>query len=205
MDSNEAAIGNSSDLNDVQKFIYIRGYLTDGALNSISGLTLTNENYRKALTVLKKSYGNKQAIVSTRMEKLANLQVVSSDANMTVLRKLFDEIKSNLRSPEGEQLRIATVPIIQIIMNRLSQQLKIVASQNLSSDLLNFTKLLKIMKLEITAPENCDYNCDVIGKNDNFMSEDWLSFALALYSQPEKRPKLVFFAKVAIGYIDIPL
>ena len=199
MDSNEAAIGNSSDLNDVQKFTYIRGYLTDGAMNSISGLTLTNENYRKALTVLKKSYGNKQAIVSTRMEKLANLQVVSSDANMTVLRKLFDEIKSNLRSPESEQLRIAIVPIIPIIMNRLPQQLKTVASQNLSSDLLNFTKLLKIMKLEITAPENCDYNSDVIGKNDNFMSEDWLSFALALYSQPEKRPKLVFFAKVAIG------
>ena len=67
-------------------------------------------------------------------------------------------------------------------MNRLPHHLKTVASQNLSSDLLNLTELLKIMKLEITAPENCDYNSDSIGKNDNFMSEDWLSLAPALYS-----------------------
>ena len=67
--------------------------MTDAALKSISGLTLTNKNYGKALTILKERYGNKQVIVSTYIEKLANLQVVSSDANITGLRKLFDEIE----------------------------------------------------------------------------------------------------------------
>ena len=97
LDSYEAAIHNSSELSDVQKFTYLRSYLTDAALKSVSGLTLTNENYEKALTILKERYGNKQAIVSTHMEKLANLRVVSSDANITGLRKLFDEIESNVR------------------------------------------------------------------------------------------------------------
>ena len=72
--------------------------MTDAALKSVSSLTLTNKNYGKALTVLKERYGNKQAIVSTHMKKLANLQVVSSDANIKGLRKLLDEIESNVRS-----------------------------------------------------------------------------------------------------------
>ena len=95
LDSHEAAIHNSSELSDAQKFTYLRSYLTDAALKSISGLTLTNETYGKALTILKERYGNRQAIVSTHMEKLANLRVVSSDLNITSLRKLFDEIESN--------------------------------------------------------------------------------------------------------------
>ena len=43
----EAAIHNSSEVSDVQKFTYLRSYLTDAALKSVSGLTLTNENYGK--------------------------------------------------------------------------------------------------------------------------------------------------------------
>ena len=53
LDSYEAAIHNSSELNDAQKLTYLRSYLTDAALKSIGGLTLTNENYGKALTILK--------------------------------------------------------------------------------------------------------------------------------------------------------
>ena len=96
-----SAIHNSSELIDVQKFTYLQSYLTDAALKSVSGLKLTNENYGKALTILKECYENKQAIVSTHTEKLANLRVVSSDANITGLRKLFDEIESNVRSLES--------------------------------------------------------------------------------------------------------
>ena len=59
-----------------------------------------------------------------------------------------------------------------IVMNYLPQQLKLVAIRNLSSDLWDLTELLKIMKLEITARENCEYTSDRIGKNNNFMSED---------------------------------
>ena len=76
-----SAIHNSSELIDVQKFTYLRSYLTDAALKSVSGLKLTNENYGKALTILKECYENKQAIVSTHTE---NLRVVSSDANKPV-------------------------------------------------------------------------------------------------------------------------
>ena len=101
LDSCEAAIHDSSELSDYQIFTYLRSYLTDAALNSVSGLTLTNENYWKALTILKERYGNKQVIVSRPMKKLENLRVVSSDTNINGLRKLFDEIESIVMSLES--------------------------------------------------------------------------------------------------------
>ena len=75
MDFYEAVIYNSSELSDVQKFIQLRSYLGDVALKKISSLTVTNKNYGKALMILKKRFGNKQAIVLTHMEKLENLQI----------------------------------------------------------------------------------------------------------------------------------
>ena len=171
--------------------------MTDAALNSDSGLTLTNENYRKALTILKERYGNKQAMVSTHMKKLANLGVVSSDENIAGLSKLFDEIESNVGSLErlGVEANSCGSILVSIIMNRLPHQLKLVASRNLSSDLWDLTELLKIIKLETTARENCEYNSDRIGQNDNFMSKDCLGSASALYSQSEKRAKTCVFCK----------
>ena len=81
--------------------------------------------------------GNKQAIVSKHMEKLANLRVLSSDANINGLQKLFDEIESNVRSLEslGVKANIYGSLLVPIITNHLPHQLKLVASRNLSSDL----------------------------------------------------------------------
>ena len=92
--------------------------------------------------------------------------------------------------------------LVPIIMNRLPHQLKLVVSRNLSSDLWDLTEFLKIVKLEITARENCEFNGNRIGKNDNFMSEDCLCSASTVNQR--KGPKLVFFAKVTIGQIDVP-
>ena len=52
-DSFTAAIHNSVSLANVQKFNYLRSFLVDEALNCISGLPLTNDNYENALKLLK--------------------------------------------------------------------------------------------------------------------------------------------------------
>ena len=119
MDSYETAIYTFSDLSDSQKFTYLRSYLKDAVLKSIGGSTLTNENYWKFLTILNERHGNKQAIVSTYMEKLANLQFL----NITGLEKLFDEIESNVRSLESleveEKANNCGSLLVSVIMNRL--------------------------------------------------------------------------------------
>ena len=131
------------------------------------------------------------------MENLANLRVVSSDANINGLWKLFDEIESNVRSLESSGVEANSYGslIVPIIMNCLPHQLKLVASCDLSLDLWDLTTLLKIMKLEIPAREYCEYNSDCIGKNDKFMPEDCFGSTSALYRQTKKRAKTCVFCK----------
>ena len=119
MGSYETAICTSSDLSDFQKFTYLRTYLTDVVLKSTGGSTLTNENYGKVLTILNERHGNKQAVVSTYMENLANLRFL----NITGLEKLFHEIESNVRSlesleVEGKANNCGSL-LVSVIMNHL--------------------------------------------------------------------------------------
>ena len=85
--------------------------------------------------------------------------------------------------------------LVLIIRNRLPHRPKLVASRNLSSALWDLTELLKIMKLEITARKNCEYNSDRIGNNNDFISEDCLGSACALYRQLVKTAKTCAFCK----------
>ena len=63
IDSYETAINSPSNLGNIEKFNCLRCYLEGDALHAIAGLTLTNENYNKALDLLKNRYGNLQLII----------------------------------------------------------------------------------------------------------------------------------------------
>ena len=58
-DSYESAIHNNTDLSDVDKFNYLRSLLERSAYDAIAGLTLSPANYREAVEILKKRFGNK--------------------------------------------------------------------------------------------------------------------------------------------------
>ena len=54
-DSYESAIHKSPDLSDIVKFNYLKSLLERTALEAISGLTLTSDNYHEAISTLKKN------------------------------------------------------------------------------------------------------------------------------------------------------
>ena len=58
-DSFQSAVHNNSKLMDVHKFSYLSSLLEGPAAAAIAGLTLTNENYVKAIEMLKDRFGNK--------------------------------------------------------------------------------------------------------------------------------------------------
>ena len=60
-DSYKAAIHDNASLSDIDKFNYLRSLLQGPA---VSGLTLTAPNYKEAVSVLEKRFGNKQQIVA---------------------------------------------------------------------------------------------------------------------------------------------
>ena len=77
----EASFDNKDDLSEVEKFTYLKGYLKGVALNTIEGLPLTNDNYKRGLDLLKKQYGNPQLIISRHMNDLIKIEKVNSNVD----------------------------------------------------------------------------------------------------------------------------
>ena len=66
--------------------------------NAIAGLTLTSNNYAKAVKILKKRFGNEEIIISRHMETLLEVEAVEHDKNLHGLRRLYDQDESHIRS-----------------------------------------------------------------------------------------------------------
>ena len=69
-DAFDLVANRNNDLTDVEKFTYLRSYLTGDALRLQAGLALTSSNYRVALELLERRFGTKQVIINSHMESL---------------------------------------------------------------------------------------------------------------------------------------
>ena len=54
------AIHENDSLGDIDKFTYLKSFLSDSALQSINGLSLNATNYKEAIEILHERYENKQ-------------------------------------------------------------------------------------------------------------------------------------------------
>ena len=66
IDSFEATVDRWANLSDVEKFNYL--YLQKDTLHTISGMPITNANYKKALELLRNRFGNPQKVISALYE-----------------------------------------------------------------------------------------------------------------------------------------
>ena len=69
-DQFEVSIHRNESISDIDRFNYLKRYLSGQALSAISGLSLNAENYKEAITLLKDRYGNPQVLISAHMESL---------------------------------------------------------------------------------------------------------------------------------------
>ncbi|GIX88132.1 reverse transcriptase [Caerostris extrusa] len=97
----KAAIHKNENLQDIEKFNYLKSLLTDSVATAISGLPLTPENYRKAVEILKERFGKKEILISAHTNRLLNLEQVRNTNDIFALRKLYDEINVQIRSLES--------------------------------------------------------------------------------------------------------
>ena len=91
------AIHNKPNINNVQKFNYLVGYLEGQAKRTVEGFNITNENYQKALDLLYKRFGNTQVIITTHMNELLKIKYVKSDKVVAGLRQLYDRLEVHVR------------------------------------------------------------------------------------------------------------
>ncbi|XP_057299452.1 uncharacterized protein LOC130630071 [Hydractinia symbiolongicarpus] len=75
-ESFECAIHENESLSSVEKLTYLTNLLSGSAEQTISGLSLCNENYEIARDLLKERFGDPQITVSAHMNKLLTLENV---------------------------------------------------------------------------------------------------------------------------------
>ena len=76
----------------------MRSLLEKSAYDAIAGLTLSSANYKEAIDILKKRFGDRQIIISRHMDVLLNLAAVTQDSDLKGLRRLYNDVEANMGS-----------------------------------------------------------------------------------------------------------
>ena len=154
----EAAIHNNNRIANVQKFLYLLGYLEKAPKEAIENFPLTNENYIQAWQLLNERYGNPQLIISTHMNNLIKLDKVNG-ANVKDLRALYDKIESNLRALKsiGIQQEQVGPLLIPIVLEKLPNVVRLQISRKLGKENWSIDDFLTCINTEITARESYEY------------------------------------------------
>ena len=145
----------NSTLSQVDKFNYLRGLLQHSALEAISGLALTDANYREAISILEKRFGNKQQIVAKHMDTLIHVEAVTSPHNVKGLRRLHDTIESNVRSLKslGVDSSSYGTLLASVLITKLPQELKLILSRESGGDEWKLDALLTNLEKELQVRE----------------------------------------------------
>ena len=157
IESFKAAIHSSATLSNIDKFNYLRCYVARDAFNTIEGLSLTNDNYIKALELLEDRYVNKQAIITAHTKNLLKLRRVETDLEVISLRRLYDDVQAQVRSLQrlGINEENYGTFLAPIIMELLPHEGQLNVNRTLDEELWNLNRLLTIIKYEINSRGKC--------------------------------------------------
>ena len=149
------AIHENDSLADIDKFTYLKSFLSDSALQSINGLSLNATNYKEAIDILHQRYGNKQVLISAHMQKLEKLPRIKSSNDINGLRKMYDQTKFCVRNLKALNIDIATYGAILVpfLNGKLPSEIRVILSRNFQNDIWQLDDMLKILKREVEAKE----------------------------------------------------
>ena len=155
-DSFSSAIHSNEELNDIDKFQYLRSLLEGTAAATIPGLQLTSHNYNHAVDLLTKRFGSKQVIISKHMERLMQLSSVEDGTNLKQLRHLLDKTEATMRSLQAIGISTETYGtfLTPVIMTKIPQELRLILSRGMSDE-WDLDTLMKSFEEELQVRERC--------------------------------------------------
>ena len=133
---------------------HLRGDLNGFARESIAGLTLTAPNYKEAVPILEKRFGNMQQIISRHMDLLLNLEPVSAAHQLRNLHRLNESVEMHvcsLKSLGVDSSETYGTLLASVVLNKLPQELRLIVSWKTSD--VGLDRLLKKVEQEIDAHE----------------------------------------------------
>lgn len=113
-------IHNSSNLDNVQKFHYLRSALTGSALQVIKALEFSAANYVIAWELLENRYNNTNLLIHNHVKALFSMHAITKESPSHI-RKLIDSVLKNLRTLKslGEPTESWDTLIIYTIVSKL--------------------------------------------------------------------------------------
>ena len=155
-DSFKSSIHDHSGLADIDKLKYLQKSLAGEAAETISGLPITNENYREALESLHKRFGDEEVIITKHIDALVELPKITSCEDLRKLRSQYDKTEATVRSLKGIGIAPSSYQTIlaPMIMAKIPQELRLIISRKFSNK-WDLQGILKEFGEELSLREKC--------------------------------------------------
>ena len=148
-DSFQAAVHSNTTLGDIQKFSYLKAQLTGDAAKAISGFPFTNDNYTKAVQLLKERFGNASKVINAHMQSLLDLP--NPKYELASLQLFYDTMESHIRGLEslGRSHSSYGDLLVPIVLGKLPQQIRTNLARDHNSPEWKFQQLRESILKEI--------------------------------------------------------
>ncbi|GFX47419.1 integrase catalytic domain-containing protein [Trichonephila clavipes] len=155
----KSAVHENSSLNDVDKFSYLKSVVTSDAELAIRGLTLTSENYAKAIKIVENRFGRKELIVDFHMNRLLNLTPVRKSFDVIALRNLYDQLEINIRGLESLEISPDSYSclLLPIIMKAIPPDLALEYNKKHNETQSQITDLIAYLRSEVESRERTEF------------------------------------------------
>ena len=144
-------------INEVEKFNYLLGLLSENAKSCISGLTLTPENYQHSKAILKERYANAQVIISAHRESLVKMPSIRNMNNISQIRKMYDHITTTVRNLKTLNINPVSYGalLIPVLTEKIPSDLRLIIARKFDNDIWDLETMLACFKSELHAKEIC--------------------------------------------------
>ena len=150
-----ALIDNNNDLQDVEKFHYLRKATTKRAGRLMNAYPLSDQNYKIALKTLKEEYGDKRKLVSKHFNALLDYKITCY--NWKDLQDFHDFVDAKLKclevleSPVDDKNDMIITLIIRQVPEKIQRKIA-----ELEDDERTIPNVMKIIKKEVRTNQNRD-------------------------------------------------
>ena len=193
-DKFDVAIHSRSDLADIQKYTYLKSYLTGEAKRAIQGVAYDKENYQNAIDTLKARFGNKQLRVSAHMKELQNIKGVLNIQDVSGMRRMYDCLETNIGNLRVLGVDVATYGslLIAVIYNRIPDELRIKISLHFGEGDWKLDEAMKVYKQELEARERSSAISGTVNSDwgDETMNDFATAQSLQISAQRSSTPQM---------------
>ncbi|XP_052758555.1 uncharacterized protein LOC128202398 [Galleria mellonella] len=122
-DTFTSLIHNNDEIDEINKFHYLRASLEGSAAVVIQSVEFSSKNYAVAWKLLCDRFDNKRLLIQNHVSSLFNIEVITKESSVT-LKRLIDQVNKNLRALEslGEPVKHWDTLLIYIITHKLDNK-----------------------------------------------------------------------------------